>query len=102
MPKREVQVIAHAVLTNHRIVAQAEEPYPDAAFHMTTPQMPDLVHLTEIPGQTRRSSLADWFSCRPTASDGLRIRNIARRYFASRKIGATDSNNVDVLRRWRL
>ena len=51
MPKREVQAIAHAVLTNHRIVAQAEEPYPDAAFHMTSPQTPDLVHLTAIPGQ---------------------------------------------------
>jgi hypothetical protein len=51
MPKREVQAIAHAVLTNHRIVAQAEEPYPDAAFHMTSPQTPDLVHLTAIPGK---------------------------------------------------
>src|ERR1700746_1258191 len=51
MPKREVQTIAHAVLTNHRIVAQAEEPYPDAAFHMASPQTPDLVHLTAIPGK---------------------------------------------------
>ena len=51
MPKRDVQTIAHAVLTNHRIVAQAEEPYPDAAFHMTSPQLPDLVHLTAIPGK---------------------------------------------------
>jgi hypothetical protein len=51
MPKRDVQTIAHAVLTNHRIVAQAEEPYPDAAFHMTSPQLPDLVHLTRIPGK---------------------------------------------------
>ena len=51
MPKRQVQTIAHAVLTNHRIVAQAEEPYPDAAFHMASPQTPDLVHLTAIPGK---------------------------------------------------
>jgi hypothetical protein len=51
MPKRDVQTIAHAILTNHRIVAQAEEPYPDTAFHMTSPQLPDLVHLTRIPGK---------------------------------------------------
>ena len=42
-------------LTNHRIVAQAEEPYPDAAFHMTSPQLPDLVHLTAIPGKRGES-----------------------------------------------
>jgi len=49
MPKRSVQTIAHAVLTNHRIIAQAEEPYPEAAFHMTSPQLPDLVHLSAVP-----------------------------------------------------
>ena len=49
MPKRDVKVISHSVLTNHRIVAQAEEPFPDAAFHMTTPQLPDLVHLSADP-----------------------------------------------------
>ena len=36
MPKRDVTVISHSVLTNHRIVAEAEEPFPDVAFHMTT------------------------------------------------------------------
>ena len=46
MPKRDVTVISHSVLTNHRIVAEAEEPFPDAAFHMTTPQLPDLVQLS--------------------------------------------------------
>lgn len=51
MPKRDVQVIAHAVLTNHRIVAQAEEPFPDLAFHMTSAKIPDLVHLNAIPGK---------------------------------------------------
>ncbi|MGA7921979.1 MAG: hypothetical protein WCA38_20135, partial [Candidatus Acidiferrales bacterium] len=51
MPKRDVQVIAHAVLTNHRIVAQAEEPFPDLAFHMTSAKVPDLVHLNAIPGK---------------------------------------------------
>jgi tetratricopeptide (TPR) repeat protein len=51
MPKRDVTVISHSVLTNHRIVAEAEEPFPDVAFHMTTPQLPDLVHLTADPAK---------------------------------------------------
>lgn len=46
MPKRDVKVISHSMLTNHRIVARPEEPFPDTAFHMTTPQLPDLVDLT--------------------------------------------------------
>jgi hypothetical protein len=49
MPKRDVTVISHSVLTNHRIVAQAEEPFPDVAFHMTAPQLPDLVHISADP-----------------------------------------------------
>ncbi|HWY52921.1 MAG TPA: hypothetical protein VNZ03_00555 [Terriglobales bacterium] len=51
MPKRDVAVISHSVLTNHRIVADAEEPFPDVAFHMTTPQLPDLVHLSADPAK---------------------------------------------------
>ena len=51
MPKREVTVISHSVLTNHRIVAEAEEPFPDVAFHMTTPLLPDLVQLTANPAK---------------------------------------------------
>ena len=46
MPKRDVNVISHSVLTNHRIVGEAEEPFPDIAFHLTRPQLPDLVNLT--------------------------------------------------------
>jgi hypothetical protein len=51
MPKRDVTVISHSVLTNHRILAEAEEPFPDVAFHMTTPQLPDLVHLSADPAK---------------------------------------------------
>jgi hypothetical protein len=51
MPNRDVTVISHSVLTNHRIVAQAEEPFPDIAFHMTTDELPDLVDLTSDPSQ---------------------------------------------------
>jgi hypothetical protein len=56
MPKRDVSVISHSVLTNHRIVAEAEEPFPDAAFHMTTPQLPDLVHLSANPAKQEAPS----------------------------------------------
>src|SRR6267143_2241134 len=51
MPKRDVTVISHSVLTNHRIVAEAEEPFPDVAFHMTTSPLPDLVHLSADPAK---------------------------------------------------
>jgi hypothetical protein len=51
MPKRDVTVISHSVLTNHRIIAEAEEAVPDVAFHMTTPQLPDLVHLSANPAK---------------------------------------------------
>jgi predicted CXXCH cytochrome family protein len=97
MPKRNVQVIAHAVLTNHRIVAQAEEPYPDAAFHMTTPQMPDLVHLSAIP--TKRDDPVSPM-IRLQAYGQLMIPNpdYRGRYFAlAKQLEAANSNNVDVL-----
>lgn len=51
MPKRDITVISHSSLTNHRIIATAEEPFPNETFHMNTPQLPDLVHLNAVPGQ---------------------------------------------------
>ena len=51
MPKRDVKVISHSVLTNHRIVRTPQEPFPDAAFKMTTEHLPDLVHLSAEPGK---------------------------------------------------
>jgi tetratricopeptide (TPR) repeat protein len=97
MPKRDVHVIAHAVLTNHRIVAQAEQPYPDAAFHMTTAQMPDLVHLSAIPGKPEEPVspvvLLQAYSQLMTANPEYRGR-----YFAlAKKLEVTHSDNVDVL-----
>ena len=98
MPKRDVQVIAHAVLTNHRIVAQAEEPYPDAAFHMTTPQMPDLVQLSAIPGKRDEPAspliLLQAYGQLMTPNPQYR-----ERYFAlAKRLEEADSNSVDVLR----
>jgi len=51
MPKRDVKEISHSMLTNHRIIKETGESYPDRAFHMTTAALPDLVHLSAIPGQ---------------------------------------------------
>jgi hypothetical protein len=53
MPKRDVKVISHSVLTNHRIVARPQEPFPDEALHMTTTQLPDLVQLIATSGSQK-------------------------------------------------
>ncbi len=55
MPKRNVQLIAHSALTNHRIVARPDEPLPEAAFHATTADLPDLVYLNRSAGSDRAS-----------------------------------------------
>jgi hypothetical protein len=50
MPKRPGGAISHTSLTNHRIVARPDEPFPDAAFQMTTAALPDLIYLDGKPG----------------------------------------------------
>jgi hypothetical protein len=52
MPKRDIGVILHSSATSHRIMARPDEPFPEAAFHETTSALPDLVHLSGIPGQS--------------------------------------------------
>lgn len=42
-------MISHAALTDHRIVRERDEPYPQAAFHQTTPGLPGLVHVNAVP-----------------------------------------------------
>jgi Flp pilus assembly protein TadD len=51
MPKRDVGVILHSSVTSHRIMARPEEPLPEAAFRQTTSTLPDLIHLSAVPGQ---------------------------------------------------
>jgi len=51
MPKREIGFIAHSSLTNHRITAQANEPFPESTFSQTTGALPDLIHLNPAPGK---------------------------------------------------
>jgi hypothetical protein len=49
MPREKLRTISHSALTNHRIIAYQGEPFPNAAFHMTTPRLPDTVLLDRIP-----------------------------------------------------
>ena len=49
MAKQSVQQISHSSLTDHRILARAGEPLPEIAYHMTTPEFPDLVYIDAIP-----------------------------------------------------
>lgn len=51
MPKRKGGAISHTTLTNHRIIARAGEAFPDAAFEMTTPALPNLIYLDATPDQ---------------------------------------------------
>jgi hypothetical protein len=50
MPKRDVRVISHSTITNHRILARPDEPFPELAFHQTTASLPDLIHLNARAG----------------------------------------------------
>jgi len=54
MPKQNLTAVSHAALTDHRIPARPGEPYPDWAFHLATPELPDLVHIDAIQGQPDR------------------------------------------------
>jgi predicted Zn-dependent protease len=51
MKKRDVQEISHSSITNHRILARPDEPFPDIAFRQMTPALPDLIHLNASPGK---------------------------------------------------
>lgn len=50
MPTKATGESAHSALTNHRILARPEEPWPDAAFQPSLPSLTDLVHLNQVPG----------------------------------------------------
>jgi hypothetical protein len=96
MPKRDVNAISHSVLTNHRIVAEAEEPFPDIAFHMTTPQLPDLVNLTADPATTE--SLSPLARLRAYAQVVLAHSEYRPRYWSlATQLKTSHPENVDVL-----
>jgi tetratricopeptide (TPR) repeat protein len=51
LPKRDVVVIAHSALTNHRIVRIPDQPLADDAFQQTAEDAPDLVHFNAVRGK---------------------------------------------------
>jgi len=75
MPKREVGFLAHSSLTNHRITAQANEPFPEFAFSQTTAALPDLVHLNPAPG-SRMSLLRSLRCCKLMENSLHKDRNM--------------------------
>ena len=96
MPKRNVNVISHSVLTNHRIIADPNEPFPDVAFHMVTPELPDLVHLNASPGKMTVPApltLLEAYRQVMTAHPGYR-----ERYWSlAKQLEAGEPENVAVL-----
>jgi hypothetical protein len=96
MPKRDVTVISHSVLTNHRIIAEAEEPFPNAAFHMTTPQFPDLVHLNANP--SRQDAPSPLTLLQAYGQVMLSYPEYRKRYWAlAKQLEKTHGENVLVL-----
>jgi hypothetical protein len=96
MPKRDVTVISHSVLTNHRIVAEADEPFPDFAFHMSTPQLPDLVQLNAVPG--RQSPPSDLTLLRAYGRVMLSHPEYRQRYWAvAKRLEVSQPENIFVL-----
>src|SRR2546429_9747239 len=96
MPKRNVNVISHSVLTDHRIIADPNEPFPDVAFHMVTPEPPDLVHLNASPGKMTVPApltLLEAYRQVMTAHPGYR-----ERYWSlAKQLEAGEPENVAVL-----
>ncbi|MGC2198212.1 MAG: hypothetical protein WA628_26310 [Terriglobales bacterium] len=96
MPKRDVTVISHSVLTNHRIVAEAEEPFPEVAFHMTTPELPDLVYLSANPAKP--GAPPPLIRLQAYAQIILAHPEYRKSYWSlAQQLKATDADNVYVL-----
>ncbi|HKR31853.1 MAG TPA: hypothetical protein VJT08_15335 [Terriglobales bacterium] len=96
MPKRDVKVISHAVLTNHRIVATTNESFPDSAFHMTTPELPDLVDLTSGLGEQEKPSLLTMLKAYRQVM--LSHPEYRERYWKmAKQLEASEPNNVLVM-----
>ena len=50
MMKRDLTTFSHSALTNHRIIRKTGEPYPESAYQLTTPDLPDLVYVNRPEG----------------------------------------------------
>jgi hypothetical protein len=96
MPKRNIVTISHASLTNHRIIATPDEPFPDVTFHLATPSLPDLVHLDAIPG--RADSLSPVTLLQAYGQIGAEHREYLPRYFAlGKQLETSHPDDIHVL-----
>ena len=97
MPKRDISGIPHASLTNHRIVAAPEEDFPEVTFELTTPAVPDLVHLDAIPDkQATAPPLITLLQA--YGQLGVEHRDYLKRYFEiADQLAPTEPNNIYVL-----
>jgi hypothetical protein len=95
MPRQKLKTISHAALTNHRIVAYASEPFPQAAFHMTTTSLPDLVLLDKEPGEERPSSLVVLQAYEELRPENREYQALERRLL--NRLAKTEPNNAIVL-----
>jgi hypothetical protein len=97
MPKRDITGISHSSATNHRIVATADEPFPDVTFELTTPSLPDLVHLDAIPSQSAdpppQITLLQAYG-----QLSVNRREYVQRYFElAKQLEASEPSNTNVL-----
>jgi hypothetical protein len=96
MPKRDVTEISHSVLTNHRIVAQAEELFPDVAFRLSTDELPDLVDLSSDP--SKRTIVRPLTRLQAYAQIVLRRPEYRTRYWAlANQLKTSQAENLYVL-----
>jgi hypothetical protein len=96
MPKRDVTEISHASLTNHRIIATPDEPFPDVTFQLATPALPGLVHLNALPGQP--DAISPLTLLQAYGQLGAEHREYLQRYFdIGKQLETPEPNNTDVL-----
>jgi Flp pilus assembly protein TadD len=97
MPKRQLKVISHSVLTNHRIIVKPGEPFPEEAFNMTTPELPDLVHLSATADE-KQQSVSPLMLLEAHRQVMLSHPEYRQRYWAvAKQLEAVEPENVSVL-----
>jgi tetratricopeptide (TPR) repeat protein len=50
MPRQDAPRVTHTTFINHRIIAREGETYPDSVFQQTKRELPELIHVSAIPG----------------------------------------------------
>jgi tetratricopeptide repeat protein/doubled CXXCH motif protein/cytochrome c554/c'-like protein len=94
MPKRDIKTISHSALTNHRIVRDSGEPFPEVA---ASTQTPGLIHLSAVPGQ--KNSVAPVILVEAYEQIVASHPEYRQRYwYLARKLEKSHGENVTVLR----